>query len=163
MVGGHNLGVVCDHIKYCSTPFPTSKPYQHSVQSPAEMNWASRRMYNTHKTAFYNYGLILGICELRNSCPWSKQWVYRSIHNSFLFQVIAFFNSHHISFTSTITKVLILISKSSLQRIDGCISINPGRLTKKASGGTYAKIYVPDIPAVKDDFSSDIGVQIVYI
>lgn len=41
--------------------------------------------------------------------------------------------------------------------------MNPGRLTKKASGGTYVKIYVPDFPAMKDDFSSDIGIQIVYI
>ena len=50
-----------------------------------------------------------------------------------------------------------------LQKIDGCICVNPGRLTKKASGGTYVKILVPDSPIVKDDFSSDIGVQIVYI
>ena len=41
--------------------------------------------------------------------------------------------------------------------------MNPGRLTKKASGGTYVKLFVPDIPTMKDDFSSDIGVQIVYI
>ena len=41
--------------------------------------------------------------------------------------------------------------------------VNPGRLTKKASGGTYAKIVVPDLPKIGDDFSSDIGVQIVHI
>jgi len=52
----------------------------------------------------------------------------------------------------------------TFQQVDGCICINPGRLTKKAGGGTYAKISVPDQTAgFKPDFSSDIGVQIVYI
>ena len=34
------------------------------VFAPAEMNWASRRMYNTHKRAilYVLYGLILGVC-----------------------------------------------------------------------------------------------------
>jgi hypothetical protein len=50
-----------------------------------------------------------------------------------------------------------------LQKIEGCICINPGRLTKKASGGTFVKVFVPDAPTIKDDFSSDIAVQIVYI
>ena len=50
-----------------------------------------------------------------------------------------------------------------LQRIEGCVCINPGRLTKKASGGTFVKVFVPDAPTIKDDFSSDIAVQIVYI
>lgn len=49
------------------------------------------------------------------------------------------------------------------QKMDGCVCINPGRLTKKASGGTYVKIRVPHMPTDKLDFSSDIAVQIVYI
>lgn len=52
----------------------------------------------------------------------------------------------------------------SLQRVDGCICINPGHLTKKAGGGTFAKISIPDqLPGTKPDLSLDIGVQIVYI
>ena len=50
-----------------------------------------------------------------------------------------------------------------VQKIDGCICVNPGRLTKKASGGSFVKVFVPDAHLIKDDFSSDIGVQIVYI
>ena len=52
----------------------------------------------------------------------------------------------------------------SFQRVDGCVCINPGHLTKKAGGGTFAKISIPDqLPGIKPDLSSDIGVQIVYI
>ena len=47
--------------------------------------------------------------------------------------------------------------------MDGCVCINPGRLTKKASGGTFVKIRVPDVSTDKTDFSSDIAVQIIYI
>ena len=52
----------------------------------------------------------------------------------------------------------------SFQRVDGCVCINPGHLTKKAGGGTFTKISIPDqLPGIKPDLSSDIGVQIVYI
>ena len=52
---------------------------------------------------------------------------------------------------------------SSPQQVEGCICVNPGRLTKRASGGTYTKICVPDLHVMKPDFSSDIGVQILHI
>ena len=67
------------------------------------------------------------------------------------------------SLKNEILAFTVALSFFLLQKIDGCVCINPGRLTKKASGGTYAKISVPDIPAIKEDLSSDIGVQIVYI
>ena len=57
----------------------------------------------------------------------------------------------------------LLLFSCYVQRIEGCVCINPGRLTKKASGGTFVKVFVPDAPTIKDDFSSDITVQIVYI
>ena len=50
-----------------------------------------------------------------------------------------------------------------LQNLDGCVCVNPGCLTKKASGGTFVKIVVKDQPQMNNDFSSDIGVKIVHI
>ena len=51
----------------------------------------------------------------------------------------------------------------NLQRLDGCVCVNPGRLTKKTSGGTFIKIIIKDQCQTKEDFSSDIGVKIVHI
>ena len=51
-----------------------------------------------------------------------------------------------------------------MQKIEaGCVCVNPGRLTKKSGGGTYAKMLVSDQPALKQDFSNDFSVQIVCI
>lgn len=56
------------------------------------------------------------------------------------------------------------LPSSPAQRLDGCVCVNPGRLTKKAGGGTFARIVMPDLPAAaKRDLSSDVGVQIVNI
>ena len=57
----------------------TSKASQWEVRpvfAPADMNWASRRMYNTHKRAilYILYGLILGVRGLLNT-SWGKHWV----------------------------------------------------------------------------------------
>ena len=41
--------------------------------------------------------------------------------------------------------------------------VNPGRLTKKASGGTFLKVIVPCIESPDADLSSKIGVQIIHI
>ena len=49
----------------------------------------------------------------------------------------------------------ILLTLSLLQVVDGCICINPGRLTKKTSGGTFGKIMVKS--------NSEIGVEVVHI
>lgn len=57
----------------------------------------------------------------------------------------------------------ILATPPFLQVIEGCVCVNPGHLTKKASGGTFAKILVSKQLQVEEDMSSDIGVQIVHI
>ena len=41
--------------------------------------------------------------------------------------------------------------------------VNPGRLTKRTTGGTFMKMVVPDLPSSKKDISKDIGAQIVHI
>ena len=48
-----------------------------AVFAPAKVNWASGRMYNTHKRGILYvlyYGLILGVCGLLNTLC-SKQWI----------------------------------------------------------------------------------------
>lgn len=61
----------------------------------------------------------------------------------------------------------ILILPSNLKPfakvVEGCVCINPGHLTKKTSGGTFAKISVPDLQQPKQDLSSQISAQIVHI
>lgn len=47
--------------------------------------------------------------------------------------------------------------------VNGCVCINPGRLTKMAVGGTYCKIAARHRPGVQQDLSTCIGVQIVHI
>ena len=49
-----------------------------------------------------------------------------------------------------------------VQVVDGCTVLNPGHLTRKASGGTYAK-FVVSPQADKINTASDIGTQILHI
>lgn len=50
-----------------------------------------------------------------------------------------------------------------MQVIDGCVCVNPGHLTKKTSGGTFAKIMVSEQSQTREDLSQAIAVQIVHI
>ena len=51
---------------------------------------------------------------------------------------------------------------SSTQVVDGCVCINPGHLTKKATSGTFAKLAIPELPA-EPDLTSEIEVYVVHI
>lgn len=53
-------------------------------------------------------------------------------------------------------------SSSSPQVLDGCVCVNPGHLTRKATGGTFVKLCIPELPA-KPDLTADVAVQIVHI
>lgn len=59
--------------------------------------------------------------------------------------------------------LLLLFICLFLQVLEGCVCVNPGHLTKGSSGGTFAKITVSEQFQIKENYSSDIGVQIVHI